>query len=206
MLASIHPLGERARGNRWGVTAGAYIVAATAAGGALGVALALAGWGGGAVAGRSTALALGVAAVACALAAVFDANKRLRLPTVGRQVNEDWLNRYRGWVYGAGFGAQLGLGVVTIVTTAAIYLLEVLTLIAGWITSSGAAAAALGAVIGATFGLARALPLLLGSTADRPDRLRALHRRLARADVTARALTIASVVVAGAVLLVAATT
>ena len=35
-----------------------------------------------------------------------------------RQVNEDWMARYRGWAYGAGFGLQLGLGVVTIVTTA----------------------------------------------------------------------------------------
>lgn len=37
----------------------------------------------------------------------------LRLPGPARQVDEDWLARYRGWVYGAGFGTQLGLGVVT---------------------------------------------------------------------------------------------
>ena len=29
----------------------------------------------------------------------------LRLPTTRRQVNEDWLGRYRGWVVGVGFGA-----------------------------------------------------------------------------------------------------
>jgi len=49
---------------------------------------------------------------------------------VHRQVDDGWLPRYRGWVYGAGFGLQLGLGVVTIVTTAAVpavWLLALLT-------------------------------------------------------------------------------
>ena len=46
---------------------------------------------------------------------------RRRLPTTRRQVNEDWMGRYRGWVYGGAFGAQLGSGVATIVTSAAVY-------------------------------------------------------------------------------------
>ena len=33
-------------------------------------------------------------------------------------VHEQWLTRYRGWVYGVGFGAQLGFGLVTIITSA----------------------------------------------------------------------------------------
>ena len=36
-------------------------------------------------------------------------------------MNEEWLTSYRGWVYGAGFGAQLGTGVVTIVTSPIVY-------------------------------------------------------------------------------------
>ena len=42
------------------------------------------------------------------------------LPSMRRQVNEEWLNRYRGWVYGLGFGAQVGTGVLTIVTISAV--------------------------------------------------------------------------------------
>ena len=44
------------------------------------------------------------------------------LPTNHRQVNERWLDDYRGWVYGIGYGFQLGMGVVTIVTSATTYL------------------------------------------------------------------------------------
>jgi hypothetical protein len=31
-------------------------------------------------------------------------------PSWQRQVDERWLTTYRGWVYGAGFGFQLGAG------------------------------------------------------------------------------------------------
>ena len=61
-----------------------------------------------------------LAVIVCLSAALLDASGR-RLPGVRRQVDDDWLRRYRGWVYGAGFGFQLGIGVVTIVTTAAVY-------------------------------------------------------------------------------------
>ena len=55
----------------------------------------------------------------------------LRLPTWRRQVDEAWLGRYRGWVYGAGFGVQLGLGVVTIVTSATVYATVLLCALSG---------------------------------------------------------------------------
>ena len=45
---------------------------------------------------------------------------RLTPWTPRRQVNEDWIGRYRGWVYGAGFGAQLGLGFAVFVMTCAV--------------------------------------------------------------------------------------
>ena len=49
-----------------------------------------------------------------------------RLPVHHRQVNERWLDGLRPWVYGAGFGWQIGTGVVTYIKTAAVYLLIVL--------------------------------------------------------------------------------
>ena len=57
---------------------------------------------------------------------------------------------------------QLGLGVVTIVTTAAVYL----TWVAAFVTGS----AAWGAVVGAAFGLARALPVLAAGSLRTPRR------------------------------------
>ena len=63
-----------------------------------------------------------VALVVVAVALGVDVSPlRRRLPTTRRQVNEDWMGRYRGWVYGVAFGAQLGTGVATIVTSAAVY-------------------------------------------------------------------------------------
>src|SRR5205807_4975549 len=126
MLASIAPLGERARGSRWGVTvvffAAGSVVAAVAVGALTGE-LGRLTWPG--PSGRWEPR-LAVLAVALAAAIALDAGAGagaggIRIPSVRRQVNEDWLREYRGWVYGLGFGLQLGLGVSTIVTTAAVY-------------------------------------------------------------------------------------
>ena len=167
MLASIHPLGERARDRRWSVTVSAYVVGSTLAATVLGAAF-------GAL-GASLPLTPAVTAVLvialCALALAFDLRiGGLRLPTVHRQVDKDWLDRYRGWVVGVGFGFQLGLGVVTIVTTAAVYL----TLALALLTASPGA----GAAVGATFGLVRALVILAVAGVRRPDQLRAALRRM----------------------------
>ena len=160
MLASIHPLGERARGNKWGLTAASYVAGSLAGGAAIGAFL---GALRAPVLHRTAALA-----VLCLAAAAADVWS-WPLPTPHRQVNEDWLHRYRGWVYGVGFGFQLGLGVVTIVTTAAVYLwLAAALLSASWVA---------GLAIGATFGLVRALPLVGLSGVDGPARLRLAHKR-----------------------------
>src|SRR3954447_3018177 len=131
MLTSISPLGERARGNRWPVTAAVYVVASTVGGLLIGALLG--------AAGSLLDVSALVAAVLCAAAAVADLLHRL--PTIHRQVDEDWLTRYRGWVYGAGYGVQLGLGVVTIVTSAATYAALGLCVLSGSVLT--------GAVIGA---------------------------------------------------------
>lgn len=167
MLASIHPLGERARDRRWSVTVSAYVLGATVAAALLG---ALLGGAGGLLPLTPGATAVAVLALG-ALALAFDLGLGgLRLPTVHRQVDKDWLDRYRGWVVGVGFGAQLGLGVVTIVNTAAVYLALALAALTG--------SPARGAAVGATFGLVRALVVLAVAPVRRPDQLRDALRRM----------------------------
>jgi len=167
MLASIHPLGERARDRRWSVTVVAYLLASTAAAAMLGGVL---GGVGDLLPLDPGSTAVAVVALA-ALALAFDLRLGgLRLPTVHRQVDKDWLGRYRGWVVGAGFGAQLGLGVVTIVNTAAVYLTLALALLTGSATA--------GVAVGATFGIVRALVILTVARVQRPDQLRRALRRV----------------------------
>ena|ERR1700744_2340792 len=190
MLASITPLGERSRGFSWGLTASAFAVGAIGAG-------ALGGAAGGALgslapAGRWRDIA---AVVLLAAALVIDATAlRRRLPSTRRQVNEDWMGRYRGWVYGIAFGAQLGAGVVTIVTGAAVYAAVLGTLLAG---SVGA-----GAVIGAAFGATRALSLLPARRVTDPAALERLHRRIGRAEVPAGRVAVAGEAAAIALVIV----
>src|SRR5947209_9804309 len=139
MLASITPLGERSRGFHWGLTAAAFAIGAVTAG-------AVAGALGGAVGSLTPSGAWrDAAALALLVVAVgFDATPlRRHLPSMRRQVNEDWMARYRGWVYGVAFGAQLGAGVLTVVTSAAVYAAAAGAVLCG--------AAGLGAVVGAAF-------------------------------------------------------
>jgi len=166
MLGSITPLGERSRGRRWGITVTAFALAATAAGAALGAVLGAAGG----LTGLSAAARTGLLAVAVAVAVAVDLVPGLRAPGPRRQVNEAWLHRYRGWVYGAGFGVQLGLGVTTIVSTAAVYATGAAAFLAG--------SAPAGALVGGAFGLARAATLLAAGGVDEPGALATLDRRL----------------------------
>jgi hypothetical protein len=199
MLSSITPLGERGRGRRWGATVAAFTLGSVAGGAALGGLLALAGLLLATVARPPAPVVLGAAALAAAAGFVADLGPggpggsggrgRFALPTVRRQVNEDWLDTYRGWVVGVGFGAQLGAGLATIVTSAAVHLVFVLALLAGSVQTPAAPWA--GLALGALFGLARALPLLAAGTATGPAGLAALHRRLGRLAPTAHRLTIA---------------
>jgi ABC-type amino acid transport system permease subunit len=78
-------------------------------------------------------------------------------------------------VYGVAFGAQLGVGVATIVTSAAIYA----TAAAAFLSSDPA----IGAGIGAVFGIVRAMSLLPASRVRDPESLVDLHRGLATVEV-----------------------
>jgi hypothetical protein len=167
MLASITPLGERGRDSRWGITVTAFIFGATAAGAAMGALMGLAGsLLGGGVHWRLAALA------AAALVALLIDLGPLRVPGPNRQVNERWLDEFRGWVYGLGFGAQLGFGLSTIISSAATYVALFAAFLAGDPVR--------GAIVTGVFGLVRGLTILTAAHVRRPDQLMALHRRLAR--------------------------
>lgn len=171
MLASITPLGERGRHSTWGVTVTAFLLGATLAGAAAG---AVAGALGSLVlrtAGLSSAGRLAVLATAVAVAIVLDASPRA-VPGPRRQVNERWLDEYRGWVYGAGYGSQLGLGLTTVVSSAATYVAVLAAFLAG-----GAVA---GALVLGCFGAVRGLTPLVASRVRSPRELLELHSVLTR--------------------------
>jgi hypothetical protein len=171
MLASITPLGERGRHNRWSLTASAYVIGVLVGGAALGTLAGSAGATLGNIGRPSLSARLGVVAALSVAAMAFDLSLGgIRLPTVRRQVNEDWLATYRGWVYGLGFGVQLGFGVVTIVSTAGLYLTFTLAFLSGSVTA--------GLVVGCAFGLSRALPILAVRRVRTSSALKMFHQRL----------------------------
>lgn len=178
MLSSITPMTEAGRGNRFRVTAGWFVVGSVVGGVSLGAVAA----GGAALLGvahLSVDLRLGIGAgVALATAAVDLGLAGVDLPIFKRQVNDAWLRRYRGWVYGAGFGWQIGVGLATYIMTAGILLTVALVIL----TASPAAALA----VGTTFGLVRGSAVFVGRSATTPDALAGVHRRLDRLDPLAR--------------------
>ncbi|MCU0269172.1 MAG: hypothetical protein MUF83_11070 [Acidimicrobiales bacterium] len=124
-----------------------------------------------ALAGLSGGVSPGGALVVLAVAAVVGLLADFhvggaRVPTVHRQVDERWLDTYRGWVYGFGFGFQLGTGVLTIVSGSIQYVVW----LAAFLTGSWAA----GLLLGVVFGLARALPQLAARGAVHPEGVRDL--------------------------------
>ena len=181
MLTSINPLGQRARNQSWGLTVSVYTVASVIGG--LMTAAVLGG------VGELLPVPTWSVAAAVLLAAALDLLGRV--PTGRRQVDEDWLTRYRAWVYATGFGWQLGTGVLTIVTSTATYAWLALLLLAGLPQAL---------LIGGCFGLVRALPLLAGRTADSPERLRATARRLEAGRPWAQRLTPVALLAGGLVL------
>ena len=172
MLASITPLGERGRHSTWGVTITAFLLGATLAGAAAGAALgALGSLVLGAPGLPSHTARLSVLAAAVAGAILLDASPRA-VPGPRRQVNERWLDEYRGWVYGAGYGSQLGLALGTVVSSAATYVAVLAAFLAG-----GAVA---GALVLGCFGAVRGLMPLAASRVRSPRELLELHGALAR--------------------------
>jgi hypothetical protein len=204
MLASITPLGERGRQSTWAVTVTAFALAASGAGASIGLAvgevgaLALPG----SLSARSRlAVLLALAAVALAVdlraggvLAPSSGSVRARVPGPRRQVDESWLRAYRGWVYGSGYGAQLGIGIVTVVSSAATYVAVAAALLSG--------KALPGALIMGCYGAVRGLTPLLAARVDAPPELISFHRRFRaarRAGTVAGYLGLTAVIVAAVV-------
>ena len=168
MLTSITPLGERGRGNRWRTTSAWLIFGHVVGGSALGLLLAAVG----AILvllglEPAPATATAILSVVVLGSAVFDLSGR-RIPG-RRQVDERWLTKYRGWVYGLGFGVQLGLGFVTVVNTA---LFVAVCFAAVLLPATNSLL--LGVVYGVTRGLVASVNGRIRDTAS----LRRMHRRL----------------------------
>jgi hypothetical protein len=184
MLSTITPLAERTRGHRFGVTATWFVVGATAGGVTLGAAAALLAALAGAFLDPTSAGVTGAAFLLATIAAASDLRVFGRqLPYHCRQVNELWLNRYRTWVYGAGFGWQIGVGVATFIMTAGIYLMIALAVL----TTNPVAAFG----IGVLFGLARGLAVIPARRITSPESLRSFHRRFDALGPTTRRAMIA---------------
>ncbi len=169
MLSTITPMAERSRGRRWGTTAAWFLTGAVLGGATLGVAAAaLAALVG--LLSLSTSTTLVLAAVLAAVGVGLDLGVLgTEMPHHRRQVNEVWLDQYRSWVYGAGFGWQIGTGLATYIMTAAVYLTVALAAL------TGAPAVAFGLCV--LFGLTRGLAIFLGVRLTDPERLRVFHRR-----------------------------
>jgi len=192
MLSSITPMTEAGRGYRFSVTARWFVVGALAGGASIG---ALAALGAGALAAfdPSDAVRYGLATVAAVLTAGIDLGAfGIDLPIFKRQVNDAWLRRYRAWVYGAGFGWQIGFGLATYIMTAGIFL----TIALAVLSADPATAMA----IGLAFGLVRGSAVYLGRSATTPAALGAVHERLDRLAPASRAAAAWVQVGAGAVL------
>lgn len=169
MISSITPLGERGRGQRWVVTVAFFVVGSTLAGAALGGALGALGSLAQDAPVVDDELRTGMLA-ALVLAGLAVEVGGWRVPGPRRQVNENWLPAFRGWVYGGAFGVQLGLGVATIVSTSLVWV----AFAAAFLTGSTQA----GLSIGAAFGLVRGVGILPGGAATTPERLRSLGAAL----------------------------
>lgn len=179
MLSSISPLGERTRGSRWWVTTVSYVVGSLlgavvlgAAAGGLGSLLPQS-W----LDSRAAASTVALLLVACLILDVSG-----RLPSWRRQVDETWITTYRGWAVGLGFGTQLGFGLVTIVTSATTYAMVTMACWSGNVVT--------GVLIGAVFGLVRALPAVAMGVVHERDQLyqvfRAVERFAAPMDLVAK--------------------
>jgi len=113
--------------------------------------------------------------------------------TPRRQVNENWIGRYRGWVYGAGFGLQLGLGFAVFVMSWGYWAMLAIAFVTG--------SAPIGALFGASFGVGRGLLLLLSRRSTTTERLHSFHRTMMRSKSVVFRATGAATAAAGLLIL-----
>jgi hypothetical protein len=170
MLSTITPITEQARGRRYWATVPWYVLGAVAGGATLGLLAAVL-----ALPVRALDLSIPGALAIVAVLAIVSILSDLRiggfqLPRHGRQVDRLWLDHYRSWVYGTGFGWQIGVGLATYIVTSAVYLAVAIAALTGSPTEAF--------VIGVIFGTVRGLAIFLGVGATTLEALRSLHRRI----------------------------
>lgn len=185
MLTSINPLGERVRDSKWLRTVSAFSLAAVAGGALLGTILGMAG---GTVLGRPLWAPVAIGLILAAGADLSGA------PVAGlrRQVDETWIGSYRDWVYGAGFGMQLGLGFVTFVVSWGTWAIAL-----GMLLSADPNT---GAVVGGVFGLGRAMTLWTSGAIQHPSQLATHARAMARLAGPIRRITVLMLIILGGVM------
>jgi len=179
MLSTITPVTEQARGRRYAATVPWYLVGALAGGATLGAVAAMA-----AIpiqaANLPTTTVLAIIGLFAVVSIFSDFGvKGFRLPRHRRQVDRLWLDHYRSWVYGTGFGWQIGVGLATYIVTTAVYLTVLIAIV------TGSPVQAL--TIGLVFGGVRGLAIFLGAGATTLDKLHALHRGLTKFEPASRA-------------------
>jgi hypothetical protein len=183
MLSSITPLSETGRGHRYWATVTWFLLGALLGGFTLGAVAAF-----GAMAVGALGLSTSASAALVLLAGIVTLASDLRLggfhlPENPRQVERSWLDRYRSWIYGIGFGWQLGVGVATYVMSASVYLMVVVA------AATGEPVLALAIVT--VFGVLRGLAVLPAAGVHTPADLAELHRRIERFRPASRVVAIA---------------
>ena len=172
MLSSMTPLSENGRGNRYWATVTWFLLGSVLGGATLGAVAAL-----GALVVAATEMSPAASAVLVLVAALVTVASDLgvggfRLPANPRQVERTWLDRYRSWIYGVGFGWQLGVGVATYVMSASVYLMVV--------AAAATAQPSLAMTIVTLFGFLRGLAVLPAARVKTPADLGRLHRLIER--------------------------
>ncbi len=182
MLSTITPMAERSRGRRWWLTAAWFVLGAVLGGATLGLIAVLGAVVVDVTGTGDSAVPLAVAAVVTFVTASMDLGIGTAMPHHRRQVDEVWLDQYRSWVYGLGFGWQIGSGLTTYIMTAAVYATVVLAAL------TASVPVAMG--IAVFFGLIRGLAIGLGARLTNPDRLRRFHHRFDELGPSVRAAVI----------------
>ena len=178
MLSTITPLTERARGHRFSVTATWFVTGAALGGAALGLVGATLAWFV-ALADLANTSTGAIAAALLVVAALLDAALiGPALPHHRRQVNEDWLEEFRPWVYAGGFGVQIGSGLATYIMSGGVYLVVLLGALSGRPDAAFA--------LGLAFGITRGAAVLAGTANTTPGRLARFHQRFAAATEPVR--------------------
>lgn len=154
MVGTIAPLVQVAR-RQWLISTGSFVLASIMGGSAVGVLLGVMGN----VLPISMPTSAGawlLAAVAVVLALVELRVLPLKVPTLYRSVPQHWWIRYGPTRAALAYGGILGMGITTFVPLASFYLIPLAAILLG---------PADGGIIGASYGLGRALPVPLASLA-----------------------------------------